>query len=65
MSWFKENTGFSLTLFRYSTHHVRTVTDFGHASHLKWPKSEAKRLSYGNFGTEITYLCTVTFSVSL
>ena len=34
--------------------------DFGHASHFKWPKSEAGRLLYGNFGTEITYLCIVT-----
>ena len=49
---------FMLSQKRYTTHPVRTVTDFGHASHFKWPKSEAKRLSYGNFGTEITYLCT-------
>ena len=40
--------------------HVCTVTDFGHATLSKWPKSAPPSLPYGIFGSENTYLCTVT-----
>ena len=39
---------------------MRKVTDLGNAAHEKLPKSANGRLPYGNFGAEITYLCTVT-----
>ena len=46
-------------LLRYFSHLVRKVTDLGNAAHEKLPKSANGRLPYGNFGAEITYLCTV------
>ena len=47
-------------LLRYFSHLVRKVTDLDNAAHEKLPKSANGRLPYGNFGAEITYLCTVT-----
>ena len=52
--------GVTVLLYSYCTHIVCTVTDFCHASHSKWQKSVTTTFSYGIFGSENTWVCTVT-----